>query len=161
MHRLEVMGFGRTADGGAPLLLLRTEEGERVLPIGIGPIELTAIVARLAGTEFPRPMTHDLLTRIVRETGAEVSRVEITELRDDAFIAAITLATGAREVDVDARPSDAIALALRTDAPIFASDAVIADASVLLESIVEDPDAVVDEFRAFLDEVDPSDFAGS
>jgi bifunctional DNase/RNase len=153
------MGFGNTTDGGNPLLLLRTEEGERVLPIGIGPVELAAIVARLAGTEFPRPMTHDLLTRIVQETGAAVSRVEITELRDDAFVAAITLATGAREVDVDARPSDAIALALRTDAPIFASDAVIDEASVLIEDIVEDEDAVVDEFRAFLDEIDPSDFA--
>jgi hypothetical protein len=109
-------------------------------------------------------MTHDLLSTIVHEIGAEVTQVEITELRDSAFHALITLATPSGAVGVDARPSDAIALAVRADAPIFASDQVIEEGSVELpdepEQVVEEfPEQVVEEFRAFLDEVSPDEFA--
>lgn len=156
MHRLEVMGFAVTEDGGGPLLLLRAEDGGRLLPIGIGGAELLAITTCLEGARPERPLTHDLLATLIQGMGAEVTQVAITELRDEAFRAAISLETAAGPVDVDARPSDAIALAVRTDAPIFASDQVMEDASVDLG--LEDSDATVERFRAFLEDVSPDDF---
>jgi uncharacterized protein len=160
MHRLEVAGFAMTNDGGTPLVLLRSAEGERLLPIGIGPVELSAIATRLAGLEPERPLTHDLLKDIVEQIGAFVACVEITELHDSVFRAAITLSTGDGEVDVDARPSDAIALAVRTDAPIFASDQVMDEGSVAFEP-APDPEQAMEEFREFLESVSPSEFGDS
>lgn len=157
MHRLELIGFTLPRAEGT-LLLLRTEDGKRVVPIGIGSTEAIAIATRLGGVEPARPMTHDLLSTFVAHMGAQVAQVEITELRDQAFHALITLATAAGEVGIDARPSDAIALAVRTDAPIFASDQVVEEGSVEIPDD-EDPDQVLDEFRSFLDDVSPADFA--
>ncbi len=160
MHRVEVMGFAATEDEAIPLLLLRSsEEGDRLLPIGIGPSELNAIASRLAGITPERPMTHDLLTDIVEQMGAVVAYVAITELCDSAFHAAITLSTAAGELDVDARPSDAIALAVRTDAPIFASEQVMDECSVVVESS-GDPEDAIEKFRTFLETISPSDFVG-
>jgi hypothetical protein len=102
-----------------PILVLRHEGDQRVLPIWIGPNEAHAIAMRLEGVEAPRPMTHDLLRGIVTQLGAEVQKVLISDLRDNTYFAQIVLRTGKVEITVDARPSDAVALAVRTGAPIL------------------------------------------
>lgn len=130
MRRLELTGIGETRVGGVPIVILRTEGDGRVIPIQVGPLELMAIVGELQGEHPARPMTHDLLTTIVREVGAEVTRVAITEVHDEALHARVTLATPAGVIDVDARPSDAIALASAVKAPIFVSEKVLEDSAV-------------------------------
>lgn len=161
MRRLELAGIGTTRVGDVPVLILRAESDDRVIPVQLAPAELEAFAAELQGVRPERPMTHDLITDIVHRMGASVSQVAITEIRDDAFHALITLVTPSGEVEVDARPSDAIALAVRVNAPIFATDQVVDEGSVLVEfeDADEDPDEAVDRFRRFLDAVSPEDFA--
>ncbi len=104
---------------GAPVLLLRERPGSRVLPIWIGPAEARAIAAALAGEEPPRPQTHDLARSLVEALGARIERVAVTDLREGTFLAEIHLRRGDDRFVVDARPSDAVALALRVRAPIL------------------------------------------
>lgn len=168
MRRLELTGIGATRVGNVPVIILRTEGEDRVIPIQVGPLELMAIASELQGETPARPTTHDLLTTIVRELAAEVTQVAITEVHDEALHALVTLTTPSGVIDVDARPSDAIALAVRAHAPIFASEEVVDEASVEIERDESQDDAVADatdpretiaRFRAFLDVVDPEDFA--
>ncbi len=170
MRRLELAGIGTTRVGDIPVLILRAEGEDRVIPVQLAPPELESFAAELQGIRPERPMTHDLVTDIVHRMGASVSRVAITEIRDDAYHALVTLTTASGEVAVDARPSDAIALALRANAPIFASDEVLDEGSVIVEfdddedddddqdGGGEEHDETVDRFRDFLDTVDPGDF---
>ena len=154
MYALQYDSVGRQ-----PIVLLRTSDERRLLPIWIGPNEANAIMAKLRGSEPTRPMTHDLLQSIVDATGAAVVRVTVTELRDNTYYAVITLQMEGSEIEIDSRPSDAIALAVRVEAPIFAADSVVEESAV--EAEVSEPDQdVVDEFRRFLDDVRPDDFAG-
>ncbi|MCX6389625.1 MAG: bifunctional nuclease family protein, partial [Solirubrobacterales bacterium] len=108
----------------------------------------------------PRPMTHDLLAETLGELDASCTRVAITELRDNTFYASITISTDGREVEIDSRPSDALALAVRSGAPIFAAEDVIDESAIEFEHEVEDTDEVVEKFKEFLEEVTPEDFAG-
>lgn len=111
-----------------PILVLRHEEDHRVLPIWIGPNEAHAIAVRLEGVEAPRPMTHDLLQDVVEGLGASVLKVLICDLRDNTYYAQIILVAGGRETTVDARPSDAVALAVRVGAPILVREDIFAQA---------------------------------
>ena len=135
-----------------PIVLLRDAEGQRYLPIWIGAVEATAIAFAQQGVVPPRPLTHDLLKDVLESTGNELREVHITEVKDNMFFATLVLASG---VEVSARPSDSIALALRTGSPILCADEVLAEAG--LDAPAEQ-EHEVEKFREFLDQVSPEDF---
>src|ERR1700744_6259347 len=145
--------------GKQPLVLLKTVESNKFLPIWIGHPEAAAILMKLQGATTPRPMTHDLLSEVLGELEVECTRVSVTELRENTFYASISLRSGARELEIDSRPSDALALAVRSGAPIFAADEVITESAIEFEHEVEDTEEVVEKFKDFLDQVTPEDFA--
>lgn len=122
---MEVKGLTLDPLTSMPIVLLKDMEGRQTIPIWIGILEATAIAAELEKVTLSRPMTHDLLGNVIRTLGSEVLMVEVNDLRDNTFYATIYLRKGRKEVVVDARPSDAIALALRAGCPIFVSDKVI------------------------------------
>jgi bifunctional DNase/RNase len=111
-----------------PIIVLRDQEGERMLPIWVGVFEANAIALQIERVETPRPMTHDLLRRVVEALGSAVERIVVCELKENTFYASVHLRSARGPVVVDARPSDAIALALRTQAPIFVDEGVIQSA---------------------------------
>jgi bifunctional DNase/RNase len=145
--------------GKQPIVLLKTIDGNKFLPIWIGHPEAAAILMKLQGATTPRPMTHDLINELINELDAQCTRVSVTELKDNTFYASITLRVNGQEVDIDSRPSDALAVAVRTSAPIFAAEEVIQESAIEFEHEVEDTEEVVDKFKKFLDEVTPEDFA--
>ena len=161
MVQVRVAGVAVDAAGDHVILLkpLDALPGEgRILPIWIGAQEATSILLAVEGAEAPRPLAHDLMASIVTTLGADVTQVEVTVIREGTFFAAITIAADRMAV-VDARPSDAIALASRTSAPIFVADEVLEEAGIL--DITGDDDEAeenVEEFKRFLDDVDPDDF---
>lgn len=138
-----------------PIVLLKESEGERYLPIWIGAVEATAIAFALQGIQTPRPMTHDLMRDVLTEAGVDVERILISELIEQTFYAIIRMNTGQGTSEVSSRPSDAIALAVRINAPIFASEEVLDQAGIELKDAEE---TEVEKFREFLDQVSPEDF---
>jgi len=139
--------------------LLKTRDGNKFLPIWIGHPEAAAILMKLQGANTPRPMTHDLISDVLSELDVECTKVSVTELRENTFYASITLSLAGREMEIDSRPSDALALAVRTGAAIFAAEEVIAESAIEFEHDVEDTEEVVEKFKDFLDNVSPEDFA--
>jgi bifunctional DNase/RNase len=158
----EVSIYGVSFDmvGKQPIVLLKTMDGNRFLPIWIGHPEAAAILMKLQGAPTPRPMTHDLVTDMLGELNARVSRISVTELRENTFYAVITLQVNDAEIEIDSRPSDALALAVRTSAPIFVADQVIDDSAIEFGSEPPEEHEVVDEFKKFLEDVSPDDFRG-
>ena len=152
MKRVEVMGVRVEMPSNQPIVLLREAEGDRYLPIWIGAAEATAIAYVQQGVVPPRPLTHDLLKDVVGAVGRTLSEVRITRLEEGVFYAELDLGDGAI---VSARPSDAIAVALRTGSPILVEDAVLDEAGVVIPDEEEDE---VERFREFLDQVTPEDF---
>jgi uncharacterized protein len=157
----EMVIYGVSFDmvGKQPIVLLKTIDGNKFLPIWIGHPEAAAILMKLQGATTPRPMTHDLISEMIGELDAQCTRVSVTELKDNTFYASITLRVNGQEVEIDSRPSDALAVAVRTSAPIFAAEEVIQESAIEFEHEVEDTEEVVDKFKKFLDEVTPEDFA--
>jgi bifunctional DNase/RNase len=153
MHAMTVVGVRVELPNNQPLVLLRERDGSRYLPIWIGAVEASAIAFSQQGVESARPLTHDLLRDVIEGLGSRLEAVHITELRDDIFYAELRLAGG---VTVSARPSDAIALALRCDAEILGSEAVLDAVGV---EIPDDQEDEVERFREFLDNISPEDFA--
>ncbi len=149
-----------------PVLLLQESEGEgRTLPIFIGSPEATAIAYALQGVVMPRPLTHDLMRDMLGALGVEVERVIITELRAQTYYAELHLVHGEERIVVSSRPSDAVAVAVRTESPLFVSDDLMDSEGILLALDSEDddddtPDELVGQFRQFLDSVRPEDFEG-
>ena len=160
MQEMVIYGVSFDMVGKQPIVLLKTVTGNTFLPIWIGHAEAAAILMKLQGAETPRPMTHDLLNDVLGELNAEIAKITVTELRENTFYALITLRASANEIEVDSRPSDALALAVRSGAPIFAAEDVIAESAIEFEHEVENEDEVVEKFKDFLDEVSPEDFAG-
>ena len=160
-HLQEMVIYGVSFDmvGKQPIVLLKTIDGNKFLPIWIGHPEAAAILMKLQGATTPRPMTHDLISEMIGELDAQCTRVSVTELKDNTFYASITLRVNGQEVEIDSRPSDALAVAVRTSAPIFAAEDVIQESAIEFEHEVEDTEEVVDKFKKFLDEVTPEDFA--
>ncbi|GAB3114989.1 bifunctional nuclease family protein [Streptomyces calidiresistens] len=152
MNQLDVVGVRVEMPNNQPIVLLREVGGDRYLPIWIGPGEATAIAFAQQGMTPPRPLTHDLLKDVVEAFGEELTSVRITDLRDGVFYAELVFASG---VEVSARPSDAIALALRVGSPIYGSDGVLDDAGIIIADEQEDE---VERFREFLDQISPEDF---
>ena len=156
MLDLEVVGVRVEMPSNNPIVLLRDRESGRYLPIWVGAVEATAIAYAQQGIVPPRPLTHDLLRDILAALGVTVSEIRITALEAGIFYALIVFDNG---VEVSARPSDAIALALRVDAPIKGADEVMAVAGIDLPDDDEPPDEdQVEKFREFLDQVSPEDF---
>jgi bifunctional DNase/RNase len=159
MIRVSLVGVRLEVPTNQPIVLLREEDGQRYLPIFIGPPEATAIVYALQGMETPRPMTHDLFRTVLDGLTAELRQVVITELHEGTFHAEIELVHDGTTSKISSRPSDAIALAVRYEepVPIFVDEAVMDEAGVLFEG--EDDEEQIEEFREFLDQVRPEDFA--
>lgn len=163
MNVQEMVIYGVSFDviGKQPIVLLKTTDGNKFLPIWIGHPEAAAILIKLQGTELPRPMTHDLLTSIIGTFKAEVTRITVTELKESTFYATLTLVKDGSEIEVDSRPSDALALAVRTEAPIFAATQLIDENAIEFEREVDDTEEIVESFRDFLESVSPDDFVGA
>lgn len=165
----EIVPFGITLDpsGSQPILLLKTAGENRFLPLSVGQSEAVAILSELEGRPSQRPMTHDLMVRMLAELNAEILRVTVTEVRDSVFHALLTIRAGGAELEIDSRPSDALALAVRVGAPMFAADQVVEENAVEVEldgsgsgdqaGAEKDADTLAD-FRRFLDDVSPEDF---
>ncbi len=149
------------------VVILKELEGERYLPIWIGPFEAEAIAMELQGVEAARPLPYDIMKTMIGDLGGAVRRILVTSLRDDVFYATIVIEAAGRQVEVDARPSDAIALAVRTKVPIFVDESVMESAGVLFGEDEEEGEAkpsssrVDDEklssFRDFINSLDFSD----
>lgn len=155
---MELVGIELERPPNIPCLVLREATGEgRVLPIFIGGPEATAIAFALEEVETPRPMTHDLMKDLLDEVGASVERVVVTELREATFYAEIILNIAGDVRSVSARPSDAVALAVRFGAPVFAEEEVLEVAGRVAGEGV--PEEVVEQFKEFIDQVNPEDFA--
>ncbi|MHB1808579.1 MAG: bifunctional nuclease family protein [Solirubrobacteraceae bacterium] len=159
MQEMVIYGVSFDMVGKQPIVLLKTVDGNRFLPIWIGHPEAASILMKLQGASTPRPMTHDLLCDMLGELEVKCTQVAVTELRDNTFFASITLSVNGREMEIDSRPSDAIALAVRAGAPIFAAEDVIAESAIEFEQTPEESEDVVEKFREFLDSVTPEDFA--
>ena len=145
--------------GKQPIVLLKTVENNKFLPIWIGHPEAAAILMKLQGASTPRPMTHDLRSDMLGELDVVCTRVAVTELRENTFYASISLRVNGRELEIDSRPSDALALAVRAGAPIFAADDVIEESAIEMEGDEVNEEEIVDEFKRFLDRVSAEDFA--
>lgn len=154
MRELEVIGVRVEMPTSQPLVLLRELDGDRYLPIWIGAVEAAAIAQAQQGTASPRPLTHELLATVIDALGDDIDEVRIVEVRDGVFFAELVFASGAL---VSARPSDAIALALRVGASILGAEDVLDQAGIAQD---EDEEAQVERFREFLESVDPEDFEG-
>jgi uncharacterized protein len=162
MQEMVIYGVSFDLVGKQPIVLLKTADGNKFLPIWIGHAEAAAILMKLQSQAPPRPMTHDLLTDMLEQLGASVTRITVTELRENTFYAQITVQQDGSEIEIDSRPSDAIALAIRAEAPIFAADDVIEESAIEFEGdevSEEDIESKVSEFRRFLDDVTPDQFA--
>jgi len=163
---VRIVSLSVDAASNQPVIILKPVDDEessaRLLPIWIGHPEAASILLALQSIEPPRPMTHDLLSNIVSTLGHQVARVEITRLEAGTFYAAIFLEDESGTVVIDARPSDSIALAVRTGSPIYVAEQVLDEAAVTADqnSPSEDEEAQVQQFRDFLESVDPRDFQG-
>jgi len=160
---MELVGVRVDMPSNTPVMLLRELEGDRrMLAIMIGGPEAQAIAFALDGVETRRPLTHDLITLLLDELDAHLDRIVISALRDDVYYADLHLQVGEQVHVVSARPSDAMAIAVRVGTPVFADEAVLAEAGYLDvpdDEEIEDDDEVVEEFREFIDQVNPEDFA--
>lgn len=170
MREMVIYGVSFDMVGKQPIVLLKTADGNRFLPIWIGHPEAAAILVKLQNAPPARPMTHDLLNDVLGRLETEVISIAVTEMRENTYYARITLQQNGSEIEVDSRPSDAIALAVRSGAKIYVADEVIEESGVEFEGDASDDEIAAaagvppladldpDEFRAFLDNVTPDDF---
>lgn len=150
------LGLDRTTN--SPVVILREKDGTRVLPIWIGPAEASAIAMEMQGLRPPRPMTHDLLKSVIVGLGAVVQRIRISSLKEKTYFAEVWLARADHVFQVDARPSDSIALALRVQAPIFTEDTLLEDGPDDGAVPPDDQSAEAEKLRAWLERMNPEDF---
>ena len=154
LHLVEVVGVRVEMPSNQPIVLLKEVDGIRYLPIWVGATEATAIAFAQQGLTPPRPLTHDLMKNIIGDLGSKVESVQVTHLSDGVFYSKIIMEKG---VEDSARPSDAIALALRTGAMIYATEDLFQAAGI---EIPDQADDQVEAFREFLDQINPEDFLG-
>ena len=158
--RMSIYGINLDLFSSSPIVILKVEDENRYLPIWIGQPEARSILMKLQNQEFSRPLTHDLAVNLVSELGGSMEKVTVTELKDSTFFATISVQIDGRTVEIDSRPSDAIALAVRAGAEIFAADEVIEEAAVVFEEAMEETpeQEVVDKFKDWMNQVSPEDF---
>lgn len=155
---MQVMGIALDTRTGSPIVVLNDLENRRALPIWIGSAEASAIIRQMENIKSARPMTHDLMFNLIGKTGFRLDRIEINDLSSDTYYASLFLiGDEEKEIIVDSRPSDAIALALRASAQIFVTANVIADGTISTDQ--ERDEAEAEEFRQFVQDIKPSDFS--
>lgn len=158
MIEMRVAHLGIDRSTNTPVVILREVDGERALPILIGAPEATAIAMVMQGQRPPRPLTHDLLKQVMRGLGGELRRVVITDLRDNTYFAVLFIYRDDHVFQVDARPSDSIALALRLEAPIFTDESVLEVAGKSSDLLQVDVEDAAENLRQYLRRLDPQDF---
>ena len=157
LREMQVMGIAIDTRTGSPIVVLQDKDNMRALPIWIGSAEASAIIRVIENIRVQRPMTHDLIVNIIEDLGYEIDRVEIHDVEKETFFSNIVLKNkDGEEKLIDSRPSDAIAVAIRVDAPIFVSPSVLADGSISCNSQKDEQEA--EEFREFIKDIKPSDF---
>ena len=156
MIEMKVMGIALDTRTGSPIVVLHDLDNRKALPIWIGSAEASAIIRRIEKLSIVRPMTHDLITDIIQKTGYEVDRVEINNVEKDTYYATIFLTKGDEVIEIDSRPSDAIAVAMRANAGIFVTANVLLNGSVSTDSARDEEEA--EEFKDFIKNVKPADF---
>jgi bifunctional DNase/RNase len=158
--RVAHLGLDRTTN--TPVVILQEQNGERVLPIWIGPAEASAIAMELAGMKFARPLTHDLLKQVIVGLGAELRKVIITQVKENTYYAELHIYRGDAVINIDARPSDSIAVALRLKAPIFTSEELLETTTIDTSDLTPTetgPQALdADALKNYLQNLDPEDF---
>ena len=162
---VEVLSLAIDEKNQYPVVILQTLDGSRRLPIWIGPPEASAIAMEIAGKKFARPLTHDLLVNVLKGLQAKVRRVEICDLKENTFFARITIEAAGQILSIDARPSDSIALALKTKAKIFAAEELLTDELdrlIQTEGPAKAPEPSdeqrIEELRRFIENMNPKDF---
>ena len=155
MRRMKVDKLGIDLLTHDPVVILKDMEGKRHLPILIGPFEATAIALALEGTQVPRPLSHDLMKSVIEALKAKVNKIVIHDIQENTFFAKVVLESNTGPLEVDARPSDSIALALRTNSPIYVTDQIMLEES---EDKSKEAQLEVNNFKKFIDELKPSDF---
>ncbi len=150
------LGLDRTTN--SPVVILREKDGTRVLPIWIGPAEASAIAMEIQGVKAQRPLTHDLLKQVVIGLGGSLQKVTITAVKENTYFAELLISREDHVFQVDARPSDSIALALRLDAPMFASNELLNQTAVESLEAGPDPSSTAETLRQYLEKLDPEDF---
>lgn len=163
-REMKVAGIALDPTNNAPIVVLKDLEGKYVLPIWIGIMEASAIAAAIEGIHYSRPMTHDLFKSMVETLGATIEKIEVVDIRDNVFYAFITISINGMEFRVDARPSDAIAIALRTHSGIFVADHVIKDA-IRVDTSKDSAGKIIvgfeqdkDKLKEILEKMNPEDF---
>ena len=157
MVRMRVAHLGLDRANNTPVVVLQEEEGERTLPIWIGAPEANAIALELQGVKPERPLTHDLMKHLVAGLGGELRRVVISGLRENTYLAQLLIYRGGEAFEVDARPSDSIALALRMHAPIFSSDELLDRGAQGPDAHPDEPGSDPEALKRFLEKLDPQD----
>ena len=157
MIEMKVMGIALDTRTGSPIVVLHDINNRKALPIWIGSAEASAIIRKIENISVSRPMTHDLICKIIEKSGGTIDRIEINDVEKETYYAIIYIKDkDGNEQEIDARPSDAIAVAIRVDAPIFVTANVLANGSVSCDSAKDEEEA--QEFRDFIQSIKPSDF---
>jgi bifunctional DNase/RNase len=151
-----ITGVRVEVPSNTPIVLLREQTGDRFLPIWVGPVEAMAISSAMEGNQPPRPQTHDLLAGTISALGAQLTRATVTELRDSVFFAELVFTLDGRTITVSSRPSDAIALCVRTGTPLYADPGVLDEAGIEIRD--DEDEAEIEEFREFLEDLTVEDF---
>lgn len=160
MLEVKVVHLGLDRSSNTPVVILQEKEGERVLPIWIGPSEASAIAMELAGVKFSRPLTHDLVKQVITGLGGRLSKISITKVQENTYYAEMEVRQGENVVQIDARPSDSIAVALRFGAPIFTQEDLLGDSQIdLVEPAPGESTSLdADSLKSYLEKLDPEDF---
>ncbi len=157
MIEMKVMGIALDTRTGSPIVVLHDKDNRKALPIWIGSAEASAIIRKIENLSVTRPMTHDLIINIIEKTGYKLDKIEINDVEKDTYYATLFLTNDKDEtIEIDSRPSDAIAAAIRVDAPIFVTANVISNGSVSTDSAKDEAEA--QEFKKFVQSIKPSDF---
>lgn len=156
MIEMKVMGIALDTRTGSPIVVLHDLDNKKALPIWIGSAEASAIIRKIEKLSVARPMTHDLVVDVVNKTGYKITKIEINDVEDETYFATIFLNKDDEIVEIDSRPSDAIAVAMRADAPIYVTENVLMDGAVSTDSARDEEEAK--EFKDFIQSIKPSDF---
>ncbi len=158
MLEVTVSDIGLDRNTNSPVVILRERDGARILPIWIGAAEANAIAMELKGVKAQRPLTHDLLKQVIVGLGGELRRVVISSVKENTYFAELLIRRDDHVFQVDARPSDSIALALRLNAPIFTSDQLLDESGLQTDEPAPDPSLDADKLKEYLEKMDPQDF---
>ncbi len=157
-----ISALGLDSSSNNPVVILKEIGGKRTVPIWIGILEASAIASELEGVKYLRPMTHDLLTNILESMDVKVNKVEVCDLKENTYYALIHMTYNGKKMTIDARPSDALALSLRSKVPIFVSDDVINQSPhIELESKADDKSEHGKDWQEILENLDPEDFGNT